>query len=140
MITLVVSISDNSVRGFKQSAAPFSISRLGRTGRSILSTNNLATAFRQGTASAVPLHARGAGVLTPEACVRRLLGPCLRNVAVTTTHSSLVTRPSQAEASWPPSSRGIPSPSPLARLAHFAQIHDRPYLNRSKSILKARLL
>ena len=72
--------------------------------RSILSTNNLATGFRQGTAfypearrAAVPLHARGSGVLTPEACVRRLLGPCLRNVAVTTTHSSLVTRSSRGD-------------------------------------------
>jgi len=77
---------------------------LDRTGRSILSTNNLATGFRQGTAfypearrAAVPLHARAPGVLNPEACFRRLLGPCLRNVAVTTTHSSLVTRSSQAD-------------------------------------------
>jgi hypothetical protein len=42
---------------------------------------------------------------------------------------------------WPPSSRGILSPSPLlALLYYFAQVRDRPYLNRSKSILKPRLL
>src|SRR5258708_3078614 len=40
-----------------------------------------------------------------------------------------------------PSSRGILSPSPLLALLYdFAQIHNRPYLNRSKSILEARLL
>ena len=43
-------------------------------------------------------------------------------------------------SSAPPSSPGILSPSLLALLDHFAQIHDRPYLNRSKSILKAWLL
>ena len=36
--------------------------------------------------------------------------------------------------------RGLLSPSPFALLYDFAQIHDRPYLNRSKSILKAWLL
>src|SRR6267378_7780718 len=41
---------------------------------------------------------------------------------------------------WPPSSRGILSPSPLALLYDFAQIRNRPYLNRPKSILKAWLL
>src|SRR6266566_3493525 len=47
--------------------------------------------------------------------------------------------PSSFLPSWPPSSRGILSPSPpLALLYDFAQIHNRPYLNRSKSILKAR--
>ena len=45
-----------------------------------------------------------------------------------------------ANPSWPPSSRGILSPSPLALLDHFAQIHNRSYLNRPKSILKAWLL
>src|SRR6266436_2822993 len=43
--------------------------------------------------------------------------------------------------SRPPSSRGILSPPPLLALFYdFAQIHNRPYLNRPKSILKARLL
>ena len=43
--------------------------------------------------------------------------------------------------SGPPASRGILSPSPLlALLCDFAQIHNRPYLNRSKSKLKAWLL
>src|SRR5262249_34097397 len=38
----------------------------------------------------------------------------------------------------PPSSRDIPSPSPLLTLVYdFTQIHQRPYFNRSKSILKA---
>src|SRR5260370_27294258 len=33
---------------------------------------------------------------------------------------------------WPPSSRGILSPSPLLTLLYdFAQIRNRPYLNRS---------
>src|SRR6266704_6278647 len=41
----------------------------------------------------------------------------------------------------PPSSRGVLSASPLlALLYNFAQIHNRPNLNRPKSILKARLL
>jgi hypothetical protein len=40
----------------------------------------------------------------------------------------------------PPSSRGILSPPPLSLLYHFAQIRNRPYLNRSKSILKPWLL
>jgi hypothetical protein len=35
-----------------------------------------------------------------------------------------------------PSSRGILSPSPLACLYDFAQIRNRPYLNRSKSRFK----
>jgi len=41
--------------------------------------------------------------------------------------------------SWPPLSRCLLSPL-LARLYDFAQIENRPYLNRSKSILKAWLL
>ena len=43
-------------------------------------------------------------------------------------------------SSWAPSSRGILSSSPLALLYDFAQIENRPYLNRSKSMLKAWLL
>src|SRR5260370_40091715 len=35
------------------------------------------------------------------------------------------------------SSRGILSASPLALFHHLVQIRNRPYLNRSKSILKA---
>jgi hypothetical protein len=73
---------------------------LDRTGRSILSTNNFATGFRQGTASAVPLHARAPGVLTPEACFRRLLGSCLRDMAVASTQSSLITRSSRGDSPW----------------------------------------
>ena len=38
------------------------------------------------------------------------------------------------------SSRGILSPSLLALFYDFAQIRNRPYLNRSQSIFKARLL
>ena len=73
---------------------------LDRAGRSILSTNNLATGFRQGTASAVPLHERAPGVLTPEACFHRLLGPCLRDMAVASTQSSLITRSSRGDSPW----------------------------------------
>jgi predicted ester cyclase len=63
-----------------------------------------------------------------------------RSVA-TATHSqvAMLIFPS-CFPSWPPSSRGILSPPPLALLYYFAQIHDRPYLNRSKSILEAWLL
>ena len=38
---------------------------------------------------------------------------------------------------WLSSSRGILSPSPLALFHHLVQIRNRPYLNRSQSILKA---
>ena len=39
------------------------------------------------------------------------------------------------------SSRGLLSPSPLlTSLYYFAQIHNRPYFNRSESMLKAWLL
>ena len=48
---------------------------------------------------------------------------------------------SLALPSWQPSSRSILSPSPLLALPYdFAQIHNRPDLNRSKPILKAGLL
>jgi len=116
---------------FLRSPRRIAIFRLDRTGRSILSTNNLATGFLQGTAPAVPLHARAPGVLTPEACVRRLLGPCLRDVAVTTTHSSLVTRSSRGD---PP--RRTSHLSPLVvrssrgdspwRTTHHSRLIDNP--------------
>src|SRR5258708_4101853 len=48
--------------------------------------------------------------------------------------------PSSYIPPWPPSSRCLLSPPLLALLYDFAQIHNRPYLNRPKSILKAWLL